>query len=48
MLPYLDPDRVRVLGRMSLSAFIMLIGLVLFVAQCQYPHAYSETVHIET
>ena len=48
MLPYLDPDRVRALGRMFLSAFFMLIGLVLFVAQRQYPHAYSETVHIET
>ena len=48
MLPYLDPDRVRDLGRMFLSAFIMLIGLALFVAQCQYPHAYSETVHVET
>ena len=48
MLPYLDPGRVRVLGRKFLSAFIMLIGLVLFVAQCQYPHAYSETVHTDT
>ena len=48
MLPYLDPDRVRDLGRMFLSAFVMLTGLILFVAQCQYPHAYSETVHIET
>ena len=48
MLPYLDPARVRALGRMFLSAFPMLIGLILFVAQCQYPHAYSETVHTDT
>ena len=46
--PYLDPDRVRDLGRKFLSASIMLIGLVLFVAQCQYPHSYSETVYVET
>ena len=48
MLPYLDPGRVKVLGRIFFGAFLMLIGPILFAAQCHYPHAYSGTVHTDT
>ena len=34
VFPYLGPGRVRVLCWIFFSAFLLLIGLTLFVAQC--------------
>ena len=50
VFPYLGPDRVRVLCWIFFSAFFLLIGLTLFVAQCLPSLMYGQggTVHTDT
>ena len=50
VLPYLEPGRGRVLCWTFLSAFLLLIGLILFVAQCLPSLMYGQdgTVHTDT